>query len=279
VVVPAGQHLPEDILLGVCTVADDRTVRAGSSWFGHPAFELPRREVVACDRRLTHEPSFLRYWNRVAWEVGRLALPIVPALVVLLWFKAVALAGASFTAPYFMLIALPLVNLATAAFFPLLILALKWCLLGRVKPGQHPLWSCWCSRWDFLYVAWGMYARAGLSALEGTLLLTWFLRLAGMRIGRRVVLGTGFAQVVDPDMLTFEDDATVSALFQAHTFEDRVLKIDRVLIRRAATVGSGAVLLYGADIGEGTRVAPNSVVMKRERLLPGRSYAGCPTRT
>jgi acetyltransferase-like isoleucine patch superfamily enzyme len=127
-------------------------------------------------------------------------------------------------------------------------------------------------------VAWGLYARAGLSALEGTLFLTWYLRLAGMRIGKGVVLGTGFAQVVDPDMLDFEDGATVSALFQAHTFEDRVLKIGRVHIRRHATVGAGAVLLYGADIGESTHLAPNSVVMKREHLLSGRSYSGCPTR-
>jgi acetyltransferase-like isoleucine patch superfamily enzyme len=57
-----------------------------------------------------------------------------------------------------------------------------------------------------------------------------------------------------------------------------VLKIDRVRIRRGATVGNAAVLLYGADIGERTRVAPHSVVMKKERLLPGRSYAGCPIR-
>jgi len=206
-------------------------------------------------------------------------LPIIPALVLTVWFKVISVSEAAFVWPCFLLVALPLVNLTTTAFLPLLILGLKWCLLGRVKPGQHPLWSCWCSRWDFLYVAWGMYARSGLMAMEGTLFLTCYLRLAGMRIGRRVVLGMGFAQVVDPDMLTFEDDATVSALFQAHTFEDRVLKIDRVRIRRGATVGSGTVLLYGADIGEGTRVAQNSVVMKRERLLPGRSYTGCPTRT
>src|SRR5262249_15613899 len=59
VVVPAGQDLPEDILLGVCTVADDRTIRPGSSWFGLPPFELPRREVVDCDVRLTHRPSLI----------------------------------------------------------------------------------------------------------------------------------------------------------------------------------------------------------------------------
>ncbi len=57
-----------------------------------------------------------------------------------------------------------------------------------------------------------------------------------------------------------------------------MLKIDRVDIRANATVASGAVLLYGADIGVGARVAPHSVVMKRERLLPGLRYEGCPTR-
>jgi acetyltransferase-like isoleucine patch superfamily enzyme len=92
------------------------------------------------------------------------------------------------------------------------------------------------------------------------------------------VLGPGFSQVVDPDMIHIDDDATVSASYQAHTFEDRVLKMDHVYVRRGATVGYNAVPLYGADIGECTYVAPHSVVMKRERLLPGRRYEGAPTR-
>jgi non-ribosomal peptide synthetase-like protein len=172
---------------------------------------------------------------------------------------------------------LPLATLGIGAFFCLLVLSLKWILLGRVRAGAHPLWSCWCSRWDFLYVAWAVYASRLLATLEGTLLLSWYLRAMGMRLGRRVVLGSGFAQVVDPDMLRFEDGATVSCQFQAHTFEDRVLKIDQVHIRSHATVGSTAVLLYGSDIGARAQVAPHSVVMKRESLVPGESYAGCPT--
>jgi acetyltransferase-like isoleucine patch superfamily enzyme len=127
-------------------------------------------------------------------------------------------------------------------------------------------------------VIWGLYARRPLAAIEGTFFLTWYLRASGVSIGKRVVLGAGFSQVVDPDMLVFEDDATVDGQFQAHTFEDRMLKIDQVIIRRHATVGSTAVLLYGADIGEGTHVTPHSVVMKKERLLAGRTYDGAPTR-
>ena len=74
-----------------------------------------------------------------------------------------------------------------------------------------------------------------------------------------------------------EDGATVHALFQAHSFEDRVLKIDYVRLRARCTVGRGAVVLYGADVGEDSHVMPNSVIMKRERLLPRRRYAGAPT--
>jgi hypothetical protein len=69
----------------------------------------------------------------------------------------------------------------------------------------------------------------------------------------------------------------VTVLNQAHTFEDRVLKIDRLRVRARGTVGRGTLLLYGADVGEGAYVVPQSAVMKGERLLPERTYAGRPT--
>ena len=177
----------------------------------------------------------------------------------------------------FRLIALPLGALCVLATLALGVLVLKWLLIGRVKPGTHALWSCWCSRWDFLYVAWGMWASVPLGFLEGTLLLVGYLRAIGCRIGRRALLGHGFAHVVDPDMLRFGDDVTVDALFQAHTFEDRVLKIDYVDLRDGCTIGPNTVILYGADVGARARVAPHSVVMKREVLLADTMYEGAPT--
>jgi len=55
-----------------------------------------------------------------------------------------------------------------------------------------------------------------------------------------------------------------------------VLKIDRVRIRKGATVGHHAVLFYGADIGAGAQVAPHGVVLKGERLAAGVRWAGVP---
>jgi non-ribosomal peptide synthetase-like protein len=174
------------------------------------------------------------------------------------------------------ILAVALALCASASACILAVLVLKWLLLGRVRPGEHALWSTWCSRWDIHYEIWSKWGRHVLSSFEGTLFLPWYLRAMGAKIGRRSVLAGGFAHVVDPDMLHIEDDVTVHALFQAHSFEDRVLKIDRVHIGAGATVGRGAVVLHGAVVGDRAHVAPHAVVMKQEHLLPDRAYEGAP---
>jgi len=276
-IIPAGQHLPERLLLGVCTIADDSLMhRPGSSWFGLPPFELPKREVIAADASLTHRPSRLRYANRVFWELQRFTLDIPPLLVAIVWYRLLDIAQASTPRLVFILGVVPAITFAAAATLCVLVLALKWLLLGRARPGQHPLWSCWCSRWDYLYTAWAFFTRGTLVSLEGTLLLNFYLRAMGCGIGQRVILGAGFSQVVDPDMLIVDDDATVNCILQAHTFEDRVLKLDRIHIGPGSTLGDNTVPLYGADIGAGAHVAAHSVVMKDEHLLPGYRYEGAP---
>jgi non-ribosomal peptide synthetase-like protein len=276
VVVLAGHRLKDDLLVGVCTVTAPESMRSNSAWFGHPPFELPRRPQSDFDRSLTHDPNLVLRCTRIAWELLRFALPF-PAVFVASW-SATWLANQHLGEQAFARDTLQLAALAVlvATSGPLFVWALKWILLGRVRPGQHPLWSSWCSRWDFHYVVWALYARAALSALEGTSFLAWYLRAMGCKVGRGVVLAGGFAQVVDPDMLEFEDGATVHALFQAHSFEERVLKIDRVRVGRDSNVGPGAVLFFGAEIGEGARVLPHSVVMKHERVPAWRTYVGCP---
>jgi non-ribosomal peptide synthetase-like protein len=277
-VIAAGDTIPDGVLLGVCTVADPKLIRPGSSWFGHPPFELPKREILQEDISLTYRPSRLRFAHRLFWELLRFTMPLPAALLVLAWFTLVGQAEETFPLPVLIFGVVPLLDLGFLAALCLFGLALKWLLLGRVRPGTHAFWSFWCFRWDFHYTIWHYCCHGPLSALEGTLLINWYLRAMGVKIGKNVIIGDVFATVVDPDMIELADGATVNALFQAHTFEDRVLKIDKVRIGAAATVGNAATLLYGAVIGETAEVTPNSVVMKHEHLQPEHVYAGCPTR-
>lgn len=278
VVIPPGEQLPDDILVGISTRADAREISAGQARFGHPSFDLPRREIVTADRALTHEPTALRYWNRVFWEVLRFALPVLPMVLTAAWYMILVDEQEAVTPLDYDLLVIPAAALLPLAALCCGVLALKWALIGRVKPGQHPLWSCWCSRWDFVYVAWARWATRILRRLDGTFLLPAYLRAMGLKIGRRAVLGPQFAQVVDPDMIEIGEGATVSAMFQAHTFEDRVLKVGKVRIGARATVSHGTVPLYGAVIGEGCHVGPHSVIMKHEHLLAGLRYQGVPSR-
>ncbi|MCA8972429.1 MAG: hypothetical protein KDC95_21760 [Planctomycetes bacterium] len=269
VVVPPGTRLGDDVLVGVSTVVDGTTMPGGTSWFGHPAFELPKREVVSMDRSLTHTPPLALWLHRLLWETLRFAIPICVTGGAIAWL-AIAGRGVTHAA---------IATLVVACAFLMIVWACKWTLLGRVRPGRHAFWSTWCARWDFVYMAWNRIASSVLTPLGGTLLLAIYLRLMGARIGKRVILGGAFAQLVDPDMLTFGDEATLDRpLFQAHSFEDRVLKIDRITIEPRATVERGTVLFYGAQLGAECAVDPHGVVMKNEHLRPGRRYAGAPTR-
>ena len=278
VVIPPGEHLPDDILIGIATRANAEEIDKGEARFGHPSFDLPRREVVEIDRSLTHEPGLLRYTNRMCWEIARFALPLWPLVLTALWFQILSDWQGVVSPMAYAFAVIPLATLMPLVALCLTVLALKWALIGRVRPGQHALWSCWCSRWDYVYVAWARYATRILRKTDGTFLLPLFLRAMGLKIGRRAVLGPMFAQVVDPDMIEIGDGATVSAMFQAHTFEDRVLKVDKVRIGAGATIARGTVPLYGAHVSEGAHVGANSVIMKHEHLLAGLRYQGVPSR-
>ena len=131
VVVPAGQRLPKDILIGVATVVDDRVIRSGSSWFGHPPFDLLNREPVTADRSLTSDPTFIRLVTRAFWEWLRFTLPVVPMLGMLFWISGVTYAKASMPLEALLVFGVPTVSLSTGVLLCLFNLGLKWGLLGR----------------------------------------------------------------------------------------------------------------------------------------------------
>jgi len=100
-----------------------------------------------------------------------------------------------------------------------------------------------------------------------------------MKIGKQVVLGDGFSHInVDFDLIDIGNFATIKANFQAHTFENRLLKMGHVRIEDYSTLGTHAIPLYGTDIGTNTFVAPGSVIMKGETLNAWTSWEGNPAR-
>ncbi|MCB1188926.1 MAG: amino acid adenylation domain-containing protein [Leptospiraceae bacterium] len=277
-VIPCGVHLSEDCLIGVCTVAKPQILKSKASFFGHPPFELPKREILQYDDRLTYNPSFIQLVTRIFWESLRFLLPVLPTVVSFYWIYILNEGTRMYNPVHFYSWFVPSCFIFYGFLFCFITWLCKWIFLGKMKTGEHPLWSCWCSRWDFLYVLWRVYATPFLRFFEDTVFIQWWLRMMGVDIGKNVSLIGHFSQVVDPDMLHFEDNTTITCLFQAHSFEDRILKLDHVYVQKGATVSLRALLFYGAKISEYAKVLPHSVVMKNETLSRGLVYVGSPTK-
>ena len=120
----------------------------------------------------------------------------------------------------------------------LLVVALKWLLVGRYRPRAAPMWTLfvWLSE-----AVTNLYESLAvpnfLDFLRGTPMLPWALRLLGARIGRGVYLDT--TDLTEFDCVTIGDEAELNGWCgpQTHLFEDRVMKIGTVEIGAGSTIG------------------------------------------
>jgi acetyltransferase-like isoleucine patch superfamily enzyme len=116
------------------------------------------------------------------------------------------------------------------------------------------------------------------SLFRATPLWSFYLRLNGARIGRRVFVNS--LAVTDHNLLDFGDDVIIgdTAHIAGHTVEDGFLKTGRVRLGRGVTVGVASVVGIGVDAGPGCRVGALSVVPKFAKLEAGATYIGVPAR-
>jgi non-ribosomal peptide synthetase-like protein len=155
----------------------------------------------------------------------------------------------------------------------------KWLLVGRYRPGQHPLWSSFVRRTELVT---GLYESLAvpflLDLLRGTPFLGWCLRALGAKVGRRCYLdSTWFTEF---DLIEIGDEAALNedANLQTHLFQDRVMTTERVRIGKRCALGAGSAVLQAAVVEDGVAVGDLSLIMKGERLPAGTRWQGTPAR-
>lgn len=283
-VVPPGTVLGDGSLVGVLSVPPPVASDAAAphrSWLGSPAIRLPRRQPSPeFPEQRTFCPPRRLWLTRAAIEILRVTLPpagyiLVTTTVVTAAVELWARAGLACA-----LLLLPLVYAAGCAAVALGVVAVKWAVMGRYRPFQHPLWSTFVWRLEFVNALYEFLAAPlALEALQGTPLLPWYLRLLGTRIGRRgYVHTTGF---LEWDLVEIGDDVVLNedSVLQTHLFEDRVLKAARLRIGDGCELGAGSVVLYDSEMGDGARLDALSLLMKGERLPPRTAWVGSPAST
>jgi non-ribosomal peptide synthetase-like protein len=171
----------------------------------------------------------------------------------------------------------PLLYAHTGCAAVLIMVGLKWLLMGRYEPCEKPLWSAFVWKTEVVTSLLDNFTTPYfLGLLTGTPYINWFFRLLGTKVGKRVYLDcTGMTEF---DLVELGDDVAVNldCTLQTHLFEDRVMKMSHVRVDSRASLGAMSVILYDTHIGEGANVGDLSLVMKGESLPAATAWIGIP---
>ncbi len=277
--VPDGSVIPDDVLIGVQScVPDNAAMQAGQTWVGNPPISLPAREQFAgFDLALTFKPSRMRRLARGFIEGLRIVMPM--AVVIAVGYLTVELvmplAAAGRTVDALLALALAGFLYGIGSF--LLVLGIKWLLIGRYRSHSAPMWT------PFVWVSeavTNLYESIAvpnfLDFLRGTPMLPPCLALLGCKTGKGIYMDTTF--VTEFDCVSIGDYAALNGWCgpQTHLFEDRIMKIGMVSIGRGVTIGPRGIVLYSARVGDGASLGPLTLVLKGEDIPPGTRWIGSP---
>ncbi len=273
-----GADVPCDVLIGVQTrTPDNAQMRPGQTWMGSPALRLPAREPIErFHESLTFRPRWTRKFARAAIEALRIVLPL--AFVIASGYLIIQLVMplAEDEDWFGMTNALGLAGVLYGLGSFLLVVALKWLLVGRYRPRGADV--------DAVRLA----ERGGNECL----------RIAGRAesaepSSRHAAVALGLADVggedrpgryldttdlTEFDCVSIGDGAELNGWCgpQTHLFEDRVMKIGRVEIEAGASIGESSTVLYDTRVGQRVVLGPLTLVAKGERLPPNTAWEGSP---
>ncbi len=282
-VLPPGAVLGNGVLIGTLSIPPEGMrgpVPDGTTWFGSPAIRLPARAPHAgFSETSTYRPTRRLVAQRLFVEFFRVVLPSTLFVVL----AALMMNATDVMQDYIeleqWLLLLPLLYVAAGVLSVLATAALKWILVGRYCGEQKPLWCGFVWRSELVT---GVYENLAvlffLDLLRGTPFLPWCLRLFGLKIGRRCYVDTTW--FTEFDLIEIGDEAALNedANVQTHLFEDRVMKMGRVMLGRRCTVGAMSTVLYDAKLGDGASLGDLSLLMKGETVPEGTRWFGIPVR-
>jgi len=277
--IPDGTTLPENVLIGVMSQAPrNEVMRDGDTWLGSPPINLPAREVTAgYPEELTFRPTPARRVARGLVEAFRIVAP--QALMIAAGYSIVLNVMPAAGAEQWGEVILELTQ-AGMLFGPLtfaFVALLKWTLIGRYRKKAVPMWTpfVWLSE-AITSLYEGIAIPNFMRYLRGTPWLPMALRLLGAKIGHGVYMDT--TDITEFDCVRIGDHCELNALAcpQTHLFEDRVMKIDEVIIGSKSYIGPRTIVLYSARVGSDVRLGPLTLVMKGEHIPQGSAWSGCP---
>jgi non-ribosomal peptide synthetase-like protein len=224
-------------------------IPARETWKGSPAVPTGSAGVPAGAFPNSQPRSRL---NRLTFTLlHAIGLLTFPVLVVAALFPGIVVMNElNYLDPYYWYLLLaPLVGLSFVFFLALEIAAVKWLLLGRVKPGRYRL-NSW-----FYFRKWFVDQTMDLSLdvlgpLYASVYLTPWYKLLGAKLGRGAEVST--ASFISPDLLTIGQESFIAdnVSLGAPRVRDGEMTIGTNQIGQRSFVGNSAMLPPDTVLGD-----------------------------
>ena len=152
-------------------------------------------------------------------------------------------------------VALVFTGLISFVLFPVMTVMLKWTVLGRLKPGLHPLWGSVYIRWWLSHKAVEVSGFGIFGMADG--LFRFYLRMMGARVGRGAKIGR-LVRIADFDMLEIHTNAAVDDYAHLRAAEVRrgALRVAPVYLGPGSTVCTRAIVGPGGVVPQGATLGP-----------------------
>ncbi|MGM9454234.1 Pls/PosA family non-ribosomal peptide synthetase [Legionella bozemanae] len=279
----AGRSMGEGTLLGCLSVTppSNKAMEPYSAWLGSPAVFLPKRELfVGFSDKDTFYPSKKLYCMRLFIEFMRIILPSTFSLIGLFNMLYVLDYMLSKYSWFITALVLPPTEMFITVCLVGILVALKWGILGKLKPLTKPIWDSFIWKNDVIEYSYNYYTNPHwTNKVLGTPFALWVHRCLGTKAGKRVF--TDSAEFSEFDLITIGDDVCINAetIIQTHLYEDRIFKVSHVTIGSGCNVGVGSIVLYNTLMENNSSLGSLSLLMKGECLPENTHWAGIPAQS
>jgi non-ribosomal peptide synthetase-like protein len=155
------------------------------------------------------------------------------------------------------------------------VVALKWAVVGRMRPGIYPLWGV------VYFRLWLMQRLVHLTApkfLQGSPLMRLYLRALGARIGRDAVIHEFEEGAIDLIEIGARASVGSKVRFANAEVVGNEIHLGRIVIGPDAYVGNACVISGDSEIGAGAELGDLTAIGPGSRVAAGERWDGSPGR-
>ena len=157
--------------------------------------------------------------------------------------------------------------------FTILIISVKWLVIGKFKEGDYPLWGTYYFRW---WLVQNVQRLLPAQFMNGTPLYPFYLKMLGVNVANDAQLSS--LSIGAEDLISIGSDVSMSSqvVLDNATVEGGMLKLRKINIGDHAYIGSSAVIAGGAEMQAWSELQDLSYLQAGKTIAPGEIWQGSP---